>query len=306
MTSQCSLCGTVVALSALTEEHFLPRWISRAVAETPNIQLANDTAIRAGQLRVPACESCNARFGQTEERLSRGFRSPDGPLAFVSRAELSAWAAKVLWGFAVLENSLPANRRAGPASDPILPDEYRDLLSHLRDYVQSWSKGEDVDPASAFVFRAQAEPGDDFGYVDDPQAGVLGVRIGQWALIVCVADHCDQASLKREDYLSLGYLPVFTDLGSLELGPIQFSETCTWAFTVQRSRPPFPPKGHAFGYFDAEDHSEHLFWSLRRYGYNREQLLWPKTFLFNSDMSPRFVSLAATREWATLRRKGEL
>lgn len=119
---------------------------------------------------------------------------------------------------------------------------------------------------------------------------------GSGAQLLCSAQRTTRMLSTREETLSLGYLPVFTDLTELQLGPIQFREVLAWAKTIHRSRPPFPNPGAPFGPFDKSLHHESLNATVGQLETFRiTGISAGLTTLFHADLTPRHVSMDQTR-----------
>lgn len=303
---RCFVCDAVLNQDERSKEHFVPRWLPNLATEGVHLRLNNDSPIKAGQLHVPACHRCNKVLGAIEDRMSKAFRDGADAVRALDPTDLTAWAAKVLWGFAVLENRLAVDRRS-QESAPIISDSDRDLLRPLQSIARAWVDGRPMTTGSVFVFNVQHAQGDDVDYFDDPPAGVVAVHVGGVGLVVCAADHGDLQRLGREAALALGYLPVFTDLTTVSLGPIQFREVAAWASAAQRSRPPFPQPGTPYVPCDPALLLERFSLALGVFGYKPTDLMvggQPITFLFDEEAGtvvPRFVSLDQTRAWAAER-----
>lgn len=292
---QCFLCGETLTPRTRSKEHFLPRWFPRAATGTLRISMANQSVSQPRHLIVPCCTECNGAFSTVENHLAEALR--DGPEAarMLDRRAVAAWAAKVIWGFAVLEARLP-RERTQPNGPRMLTSGQIDMLRPLQEIARDWLRGAGDRPGSLHAFHAQHEPEDDIGFLDDPPAGLVTLWLGHTVIVVSATDHRDAEHLSRGELTALGYLPVFTDLGDLPLGPIQFREIVAWASTLHGSRPPMPLPGAPFGAFDWALYRERLDATVGQLPAFRVTGVPWCTTLFNEDMSPRFVSMGWTRE----------
>lgn len=291
----CFICGEVLTPANRSDEHFVPKWFPRTATERLRMRLANGSTARPRNLRVPCCRDCNGAFADIEDRTSRAMRQGPGSVRELDRRDTAAWVAKALWGFAVFE-SRARSERHDPLSGPILRPEKLSFLAPLERVCQEWLAGMATGPGSLHTFHAQHDHGDDVDYVDDPPAGLLGIRLGPSAVIFSAVDHGDAERLSRHTLVDLGFLPVFTDLKDLALGPIQFREVFAWARTLHRSRAPFPPPGQPFGPYIASVHKDHLRQAIGVLPAFEGRDVGGTTFLFEQDMTPRFVSISQTRE----------
>lgn len=296
-TVECFICRAVLSDANRTIEHFVPKWMKRRATERPRFLMSNWTLLENKSAVTWACAPCNSKFGGIEDRIAKALELGPDALGRVKRDEAAAWAAKVLWGFATLDSVLSRDRR-DPNSTPIIDQSSMKRLESLRIIAHGWVSGAGNKVGSLHAFRAQHLPGDDFDYMDDPELGLVAFRLGEVAFVICAFDDGRAESLTREDVMALGYLPVWSDLGNLFLGPIQFREVFAWNCTLQASRFVSSVGQVEMGPCDRRAHSDHLIRLLGSFpSYWNSQSIGNATFLFNADMTPRFVSMADTRSW---------
>jgi hypothetical protein len=225
----------------------------------------------------------------------------EGPVSVLNldRSSVAAWVAKVTWGFTFLETRLPSDRTK-PDGPTILTLDQLELLRPLQIVAREWLSAPGGRRGSLHAFHTQYERGDDVDFLDDQPAGLVALRLGPTGIIASATDHQKAENAKREALAALGYLPVFSDLGELPLGPIQFRETFAWASTLHRSRPPFPEPGTPFGSFDEGLHRERLDATVGQLPAHRATGIPWHTTLFDTDMAPRYVSMNWTRQMGRL------
>jgi hypothetical protein len=219
-------------------------------------------------------------------------------MADLDPAELVVWASKMIWGVVWSESRL-RTRRDAPDSPPIASSNDLALLAPVRNRLRAWRESGETPEGSILVFPAQVSPfpRDNFDYLDSPPTGVVSLRLDSVAVVISTNDHGDLNRLDRTDWLRLGYLPVFTELGSLEVNTLQFRELHAWVLTAHYSRPPFPPRGHPFGPYDDERHREMLHRVFGPAGYTEDDVR-SLCMVFNADLSPRYLSVLETRRAA--------
>lgn len=178
---ECFLCGTVLTVENRSNEHFLPRWFPRAATESLRISLVNQSISLANQLIVPCCVDCNGTFSAVEQRLATAMRKGPAAVLALDRRETAAWAAKVIWGFAVLEARLPEDR-AKPTGPRILTAEQANWFRPLQQIAQNWLSGASTQTGSLHTFHSQHASGVN-GQVEVPGFGQVEVPT------LCGVDH---------------------------------------------------------------------------------------------------------------------
>lgn len=185
-----------------SKEHVIPQWLQRKFKlQEQTIIIPNGTTLKYRLLVVPADLVENNRFGEIEERISRGVFNLD---------EVYLWALKIHIGLIFRDSSLRVDIR-DPASKFILDiGSFDSEIALFRLLYEHWKTGGTTSPlpfGSVFILDSLLPP-DTFDLFHCLITGTVGIHIGGKFVVVFLWDQGDARAANIEKQWSMHHLPV--------------------------------------------------------------------------------------------------
>lgn len=165
-----------------TEEHVLPRWMQRRYSlANQTYNLPNGTLLAYKNAKVPAAETHNRKFGEIEDRLSRGV---------ASLQDIYLWAFKVHIGLIYRNASLRTDIRSPSSPNFWTLDGFGREIWLFQKLYQVWSNGGTISPNPfGTVFQIKAlTPKPKFDFIHSLQSGTLFFQLGDEVIFVSLYD----------------------------------------------------------------------------------------------------------------------
>lgn len=170
------------------EEHVIPAWMQRRFnLWQQKIIIPNGTSLQYRFVKVGAAERHNAKFGEIENRISRGIYDPQ---------EVYLWALKIHIGFLFRDATLKADR-SKPDSDTVWKiDDFESEIVAFQTLFKVWSDGGSISPnpfGSVFILDALT-PEPAFDFIHDVWSGTVLFQLGLKLIFVSLWDQSDGLS----------------------------------------------------------------------------------------------------------------
>lgn len=303
---RCFLCGKSLLSGDYTQEHIIPRWAQRRYdLWDQHMVLVNGTSIPYRNLTVPCCDECNKyRLKPIEDSISQTVDLGKKAVEQLGQMTIFLWLGKLLYGLLYKELTLLLNRAdpsAGTIITPELIERYRThrfFLQQVRQVVECI----DFCPGSIHVFSMQKMPQPilEWDFCDNIDTMFVGCRAGRTAFFASLGDGGAEQSMAAH----------FSSIADIDLHPIQFREICAmvcYRSTLQTRIPKYftiegrPHKVRQLPlgglwlkpYFEDWDMDVYAQYLAFYMGVRIEHLRLPsgevKTWLYDSDWSPRFI-----------------
>jgi len=200
----------------------IPQWLQRRFnLQEQTVYIPNGTQLKYKHARVPADSSANAKFGEIEDRISRGILNPD---------EVYLWALKLHIGFIYRDSSLRFDIRDPNA--PFLLDvtDFQQEVWFFQELYKNWADGGTTSPSpfgSVFVVDS-LNPTPQFDFMHCLVTGAIGVDIGGKFILVFLWDQSDGAHANILDHWTKYHEP---RVGAMS-GQEDFTSQCYMASHV--------------------------------------------------------------------------
>jgi hypothetical protein len=165
-----------------SEEHVLPRWMQKRFSlANQTYNLPNGTPIAYRNARVPAAQAHNTKFGEIEDRLSRGV----APLQ-----EIYLWAFKIHVGLIHRSASLRIDIRSPSSPNFWKLEGFGQEIWLFQKLYAIWAAGGTIQPDPfGTVLRMKAlTPQPSFDFIHNMQSGTVFFQLGDEVLFVALYD----------------------------------------------------------------------------------------------------------------------
>ena len=165
-----------------SEEHVVPRWMQRRFSlANQTYNLPNGTPIAYRNAKVPAAQAHNTKFGEIEDRLSRGV---------ATLQEIYLWAFKIHVGLIHRSASLRIDIRSPSAPNFWKLEGFGQEIWLFQKLYAIWAAGGAIEPDPfGTVLRMKAlTPQPSFDFIHNMQSGTLFFQLGDEVLFVALYD----------------------------------------------------------------------------------------------------------------------
>lgn len=165
-----------------SEEHVLPRWMQKRFSlANQTYNLPNGTTIAYRNAKVPAAQAHNTKFGEIEDRLSRGV---------ATLQEVYLWAFKIHVGLIHRSASLRIDIRSPSSPNFWKLEGFGQEIWLFQKLYAIWSAGGTIQPDPfGTVLRMKAlTPQLSFDFIHNMQSGTLFFQLGDEVLFVALYD----------------------------------------------------------------------------------------------------------------------
>jgi hypothetical protein len=229
---ECMFCGE----ETNSEEHVIPQWLQRRFSlRNQTVTIPNGTSLKYKHVKVPASSTHNNKFGEIENRISRGI---------FNLSEIYLWALKIHIGFIFRDGSLRQDIK-NPSGPFILNvGDFGTEIGLFRLLCKIWLNGGSTDPSpfgSVYVFDSLS-PKDTFDFFHCYVTGTFGIQIGKKYVVVFLWDQGDGLHanlLEHWNYHASAISALASDKDKEEQGymahHVWACETGYWLFRNRRS-----------------------------------------------------------------------
>lgn len=205
-----------------SREHVVPAWLQRKFKlQEQRINIPNGTTLKYKHLVVPADRDENGKFGEIEDRISRGQFNLD---------EVYIWALKIHIGLIFRDSSLRADIRSS-TSDFILDiGDFDSEIALFRLLYEYWKNGGNTSPSpfgSVFILDSLL-PVEEFDLFHCLVTGTVGVHVGGKFIVVFLWDQCDAMAANIGEQWTRHHLPTAASF----LGHKDYESHCFMAHHV--------------------------------------------------------------------------
>jgi len=176
--SSCLFTGSVTD----SDEHVIPRWLqSRFQLGEQAMIIPNGTELKYKLHKVPADKTANARFGEIENRISRGILIPH---------EVYLWALKIHIGCIYRDATLRMDIRDQQSEFLLDVSDFQQEVWLFQRLFENWSNGGHTDPSpfgTVFIVDSLF-PKPTFDFMHCLQTGTVGINIGDKFITVLLWD----------------------------------------------------------------------------------------------------------------------
>lgn len=166
-------------------EHVIPRWLQKRFhLENQTVMIPNGTSLQYKHLKVPAASEPNKKFGQIENRISRGI---------LDHSELYLWALKLHVGFIYRDSALRFDIKSPEAPFILDVGDFAQEIWFFQQLYENWANGGTTIPSpfgSVFVVDS-LNPVPEFDFFHCIVTGAVGVEIGGKFVLVFLWDQGD-------------------------------------------------------------------------------------------------------------------
>ena len=165
-----------------SEEHVLPRWMQKRFSLANQLyHLPNGATLAYKNAKVPAAQEHNAKFGEIENRLSRGK---------ASLQEIYLWAFKVHIGLIYRNASLRVDIRSPSSPNFWTLDGFGQEIWLFQSLYKVWSNGGEIspDPFGTVLLMPALTPKPSFDFIHNIQSGTLFFQLGDYVIFVSLYD----------------------------------------------------------------------------------------------------------------------
>lgn len=170
-----------------SSEHVIPRWLQKRFhLENQKVLIPNGTTLEYKHVRVPAASEPNRKFGEIENRISRGILEP---------SEVYLWALKLHIGFIYRNSSLRLDIADREAPFVLDVTDFNQEVWFFQQLYANWAKGGTTFPSpfgSVFIVDS-LNPTPQFDFMHCLVTGAVGVDIGGQFILVFLWDQGDAA-----------------------------------------------------------------------------------------------------------------
>jgi hypothetical protein len=168
-----------------SSEHVVPQWLQRRFnLQEQTVFISNGTQLKYKHARVPAESSANAKFGEIEDRISRGVLNPN---------ELYLWALKLHIGFIYRDSSLRFDIK--DPNTPFLLDvtDFQQEIWLFQELYTNWANGGSTNPSpfGSVLVVDSLNPTPQFDFMHCLVTGTIGIDIGGKFIVVFLWDQGD-------------------------------------------------------------------------------------------------------------------
>jgi hypothetical protein len=165
-----------------SEEHVLPQWMQKRFSlANQTYNLPNGSQIAYRNAKVPAAAAHNGKFGEIEDRLSRGV---------ASLQDVYLWAFKVHIGLIYRSASLRIDIRSPTSPNFWNVEGFGQEIWLFQQLYSIWARGGTIEPdpfGSVFRMRAlTAAPR--FDFIHNIQSGTMFFQLGDDVIFVALYD----------------------------------------------------------------------------------------------------------------------
>ena len=184
-----------------TEEHLIPQWLQRRFdLWNQEYYLPNNTTIKYRNLKIPAEDVANQKFGEIEKNISEGIFNLD---------EVYLWAHKIHLGCIVRDSTLRLNIQV--PDSPFMCDitALGEDIWLFQKHFDVWRKKGTTTPSpfgSVFIIDSFNEK-PSFEFFHCFSSGTIGIDIGEKFILVFLWDQGDAVHLNILDDLNQVFLP---------------------------------------------------------------------------------------------------
>jgi hypothetical protein len=178
---KCLFCGD----ETNSDEHVIPQWLQRRFGlQEQIVVIPNGTGLKYKHVKVPASAEHNNRFGEIENRISKGT---------FNLSEVYLWALKIHIGFIFRDSTLKFDIKDPSAPFILNVGDFESEVTLFRLLCKIWRTGGTTDPSpfgSVYIFDSLL-PNDSFDFFHCLVTGTLGIHIGGKYIVVFFWDQSD-------------------------------------------------------------------------------------------------------------------
>lgn len=168
-----------------SSEHVIPRWVqNRFNLQEQTVFVPNGTQLKYKNVRVPADVSANSKFGDIENRISRGV---------LILEEVYLWALKIHIGFIYRDSSLRFDIKNPETPFLLDVNDFKQEIWFFQELYRNWSNGGTTNPSpfgSVFIVDS-LRPTPQFDFMHCLVTGTVAIDIGEKFILVFLWDQGD-------------------------------------------------------------------------------------------------------------------